>query len=347
MAHHTSFFGLALVAALAFAGMQTGARAQSPAERARPMTIITSSPPGGGYDAYSRLLSRYMPRYLAGHPTIIVQNMPGGAGIRAANYLYNIAPKDGSTFALLDRAVSTAPLLYGDESKAQFEATKFNWIGSVMRENGMTVLATGAPVNSIEDARRQEVIVGSTGPEQDTSMYPRLLNELLGTKFKVIFGYAGQPEIFQAVERGELHGLFMSGWSGNGRAYVRERMSRGQMKLLLQISATGDPQHKDTPTIVEMVTRPEDREIVDLLLSRLSLGRPFMAPPGVPAERVAELRKAFRQAIEDPELRAEAAQQRLAIDPIWGEEAQEIISRAYRADPALLKRTRDIVRVAP
>ncbi|MDO9441862.1 MAG: tripartite tricarboxylate transporter substrate-binding protein [Beijerinckiaceae bacterium] len=346
MAHRTFLFGTIFAAALAFAGLRDAVFAQSPPDRSRPMTIITSSPPGGGYDAYSRLLSRYMPRYLPGNPTIIVQNMPGGAGIRAANYLYNIAPKDGSTFALLDRAVGTAPLLYGEESKAQFEATKFNWIGSVMRENGMTVLASSAPVSTIEDARRREVIVGSTGPEQDTSMYPRLLNELLGTKFKVIFGYAGQPEIFQAVERGELQGLFMSGWSGNGRAYVRERMSRRQMKLLLQISSTGDPQHKDTPTIVEMVTRPEDREIVDLLLSRLSLGRPFMAPPGVPAERVAELRKAFRQAIEDPDLRAEAAQQRLAIDPIWGEEAQEIITRVYRADPALVKRTRDIVRVA-
>lgn len=218
---------------------------QSAPRAAKDMIIITSSPPGGGYDAYSRLLGRHLKKHLPGHPNINVNNMPGGAGIRAANYLYNIAPKDGSTMALLDRAVATAPLLYGDESKAQFDATKFSWIGSVMRETGMVVVSTRDTAKTIQDATRTDVVVGSTGPEQDTSMYPRLLNELIGTRFKLVFGYAGQPEIFHAIERNELEGLFMSGWSGNGRAYVREQMSRGNMRLLLQISAQPDSMHPD------------------------------------------------------------------------------------------------------
>ena len=333
-----------LMSALALTSAPATAQSTAAPFRHKDMIIITSSPPGGGYDAYSRLLGKYMQRYLPGQPNIIVQNMPGGAGIRAANYLFNIAPKDGSTFALVDRAVSTAPLLYGEASKAQFDAVKFNWIGSVMRETGMAVVSTHAPVQTIDEAKVKEVIVGSTGPEQDTSMYPRLLNELLGTKFKIIYGYAGQPEIFQAVEKRELQGLFMSGWSGNGRAHVREEMARGEMKLLLQIAAEPDPMHADVPTIMDAVTKPEDRKIVEMLLARLALGRPFIAPPGVPPERIAELRAAFKSAIQDPELRAEATKIRLAIDPIWGDEAQEMIAKVYRSDPALIARTREMIK---
>ena len=333
---------------IAGATFATTALAQTAGAQRQPrdMVIITSSTPGGGYDAYSRMFARHMPKHLPGNPTIIVNNMPGGAGIRAANYLYNIAPKDGSTIALLDRAIPTAPLLYGEDSKAQFEATKFNQIGSVMRETGMVVLSSSSPVNSIEDARKHEIIVGSQGPEQDTAMYPRLLNQLIGTKFKIIYGYHGQPDIFHAVEKNELQGLFMSGWSGNGRAYVLDRMSKGEMKLLMQIAAERDPRHKETPTVLEAVTSAEDKRIIELLLSRLSLGRPFMAPPGVPAERVQNLRTAFRKSLEDPELIAEAEKSRLAIDPIWGEEAQEMLARVYTMDKAVIDRIRGIIKLA-
>jgi tripartite-type tricarboxylate transporter receptor subunit TctC len=309
------------------------------------MRIITSSPPGGGYDSYSRLFAKHMSKYIPGNPTIIVNHMPGAGGIRAANFLYTVAPKDGTTISLIDRAVATAPLLYGSDSKAQYDAVKFNWLGSAMRESGMGVVSTRSPVRSIEDARKQEVVIGATAPEQDPSMYARLLNELLGTKFKTIHGYAGQPEQFLAIEKGEVDGLFMSGWSGNGRAYVRDKMAKGEMRLLVQISAQKDPMHMETPTLMELVTDPGSRQIVELLLSRLSLGRPFLAPPGVPADRVALLRTAFRRAIEDPELRAEAAAQRLAIDPIYGEEAEQIIKQIYQSPPELVERARKIIRV--
>ena len=163
--------------AIAAATFATGAVAQQ-----RDMVIITSSGPGGGYDAYSRMFARYMSRHLPGNPTIIVNNMPGGAGIRAANYLYTIAPKDGTTIALIDRGIQTAPLLYGAESRAQFEATKFHQLGSVMQETGMIVLSTKSPANSLDDMRKMEIIVGAQGPEQDPAMYPRLLNQLAGSK---------------------------------------------------------------------------------------------------------------------------------------------------------------------
>src|SRR4051812_21798667 len=290
-----------LLGLVALAAGMVAAQAQ-PAEEffrnKKELNIITSSSPGGGYDQYSRLVARYMSKYLPGNPNIIVQNMVGGGGIRAANYIYNVAPKDGSVFCLIDRGMPTAPLLYGDKSQARFDAVKFAWIGSIMRETGMGVLSGHSAVKNIEEAKQREIFFGSTGPETDPAMFVRLVNDLLGTKIKAIHGYKGQPDEFQAAEKGELDGLFMSGWSGPGRAYVRDQMGRGQMGLLVQMAAEKDkdPQHLDTPSILELVSNPDDRQIIGLVLGRMTLGRPFIGPPGVPEDRVVLLQKAFRQA---------------------------------------------------
>jgi tripartite-type tricarboxylate transporter receptor subunit TctC len=341
--------GLVVVAA-ATGWLAPAARAQ-PADEffrgKRELNLITSGAAGGGYDSYSRLMARHMAKYLPGNPTIIVNNMPGGGGIRAANFLYNIAPKDGTVLALIDRGIPTAPLLYGEQSKAQFDAVKFTWLGSIMRETGMGVMSARSPIKTVADLKTREAFVGATGAETDPAMYARLMNDLLGTKFKVITGYKGQPEEFQAIEKGELDGVFMSGWSGPGRAYVRDQISKGQMRLLVQVAAEKDPQHTDTPTILELVSTPEDRKIVELVLDRISLGRPFLAPPGLPADRAAMLRAAFHQAVDDPELRAEAQKQRLAIDPTYGEEAHEVIKRLYQSPQQVVERTRKIVAFTP
>jgi tripartite-type tricarboxylate transporter receptor subunit TctC len=344
-------FSVSLVAA-ASGWLTAAAQAQSADEFFRgkkEFNLITSSSAGGGYDQYSRLVARHMSKYLPGNPNIIVQNMVGGGGIRAANYIYNVAPKDGTVFALIDRGMPTAPLLYGEKSQARFDAVKFSWIGSIMRETGMGVVSTRSVVKTIADAKTHEIFFGSTGPETDPAMFVRLVNDLLGTKIKAIHGYKGQPDEFQAAEKGELDGLFMSGWSGPGRAYVRDQMSRGQMGLLVQMAAEKDkdPQHLETPSIVELVSNPEDRQIIALVLGRMTLGRPFIAPPGVPEDRLALLRTAFRQAVEDPELRADAQRQRLAIDPTWGAEAEDVIKRLYQTPPQVVERTRRIVAVTP
>jgi tripartite-type tricarboxylate transporter receptor subunit TctC len=312
----------------------------------RELTLITSSAAGGGYDQYSRMLARHMAKYLPGNPTIVVQNMIGGGGIRSANFLYNVAPRDGTVFGLIDRGMPTAPLLYGEKSQARFDAVKFSWIGSVMRETGMGVLATRSVVKSIADARRQPIFFGSTGPETDPAMFVRLVNELLGTRIKVIHGYKGQPEEFQAIERGEIDGLFMSGWSGPGRAYVRDRIGRGELRLMLQMSPGRDPMHSETPTILELVSAPDDRRIVELVLDRMTLGRPVFGPPGIAADRLALLRRAFRQTIEDPELKADAEKQRLALDPTWGDDADRLIKALYGTPAGVIERARRIVAVA-
>jgi tripartite-type tricarboxylate transporter receptor subunit TctC len=338
---------LAGLAVVVLAGsMPLAARAQSAEEffrGKRELNLITSSATGGGYDSYSRLLAHHMSKYLPGNPTIVVQNMLGGGGIRAANYIYNAAPRDGTVFGLIDRGMPTAPLLYADKSQARFDAVRLSWIGSILRETGMGVLSAHSAVASVDDARAHPMFFGATGPETDPAMYARLVNDLIGTKIKVINGYKGQPEEFQAIEKGELDGLFMSGWSGPGRAYVGHQVGKGRMRLLLQMAPTRDPQHMDTPTILDLVSAPRDRQIVALVLDRTELGRPVVAPPDVPADRVGLLRAAFRQAVDDPQLRADAQMQRLAIDPIYGEEAQVIIGRLYASPAEVVERMRRIV----
>ncbi len=338
-----------IAAVVAVALMMSTAAAQSAEEffRARrELNLVVSSAVGGGYDSYSRLIAHHMSKYLPGNPTIVVQNMLGGGGIRAANYIYNVAPRDGTVFALIDRGMPTAPLLYADKSQARFDAVRFSWIGSIMRETGMGVISARSRVVSIEDARTHPMFFGATGPETDPAMYSRLVNDLIGTRIKVINGYKGQPEEFQAIERGELDGLFMSGWSGPGRAYVRDRIGRGELRLLVQMAPSRDPEHLDTPAIMDLVSAPADRRIVELVLDRVALGRPVVAPPELPADRIRLLRAAFRQAVEDAELRADAQTQRLAIDPIYGEEAQVIIRRLYGTPPDIIERMRKIVQLS-
>ena len=338
--------GLATALALAASLLASPTRAQPADEFFRgkkELNLITSSAVGGGYDSYSRLIARHMSKYLPGNPTIVVQNILGGGGIRATNYIYNVAPRDGTVFALIDRGMPTAPLLYADKSQARFDAVRFSWIGSIMRETGMGVISTRAAAANIEDAKSHALFFGATGPETDPAMYARLVNDLLGTRIKVINGYKGQPEEFQAVEKGELDGLFMSGWSGPGRAYVRDQISKGQMRLLVQMAPARDPQHPDTPTLMDLVSSPQDRQIVALVMDRVALGRPVVAPPGLAADRLALLRAAFRQAIDDPELRAEAEKLRLAIDPTFGEEAQSVIERLYASPTDVVERMRKIV----
>jgi tripartite-type tricarboxylate transporter receptor subunit TctC len=348
MSSYRPVIGLAVIAAASL--WLTPAAAQTAEDfyrGKRELTLITSSSAGGGYDQYSRLVARHMSKYVPGNPNIIVQNMVGGGGIRAANFLYNVAAKDGTVYSLIDRGMPTAPLLYGEKSQARFDAVKFSWIGSLMRETGMGVLAARSVVKTIDDAKRHEIFFGSTGPETDPAMFVRLVNDLLGTKIKVIHGYKGQPEEFQSVEKGELDGLFMSGWSGPGRAYVRDKMSRGEMRLLVQMAPEQDPLHMETPAIMQLVSAAEDKQIVQLILDRMTLGRPFIAPPGVPADRLALLRDAFRKAVEDPELRADAERQKLAIDPTWGDGAEQVIRRLYATPQHVVERTRKIVAVAP
>ena len=334
-------FGLASIGA-------TSAMAQAAADfyAAKPtMRLIVSSTPGGGYDLFGRLVARYMTRYLPGNPQIVVQNMPGGGGITAANYLYNVAPKDGTLFGLIDRGIPTAELLYGPDSKSQFDIKQFNWLGSISKEIGVGVIATRAPAHTVNEFKTKEVVFGSNGLETDSAMYSRLFNSLLGTKLKVVAGYPGQTEYLLAMTRGETDGLFMSGWSGPNRATVLREFQAGQARFFAQMTTTPNPDFGDTPTIMDLVKDPKDREIVKILLSRLDLGRPFLAPPGVAADRIAALRAAFKKSAQDPEMIQEAVQSGNSVDPIFGDEAQAMILSLLATPPETVARMQAIVRI--
>jgi tripartite-type tricarboxylate transporter receptor subunit TctC len=308
------------------------------------MRIIVSSTPGGGYDLFGRMVARHMSKHLPGAPSIVVQNMPGGGGITASNYLYNVAPKDGATLAVVDRGVPTAELLYGRDSNSQFDPLKLTWIGSMSKEIGVGLVASNAPAITVDEMKKREVVFGSNGLETDSSMYARLLNALLGTKIKVVVGYPGQTEYYMAMTKGETQGLFMSGWSGPNRLAALRDVEAGSVKYFVQMSSERIAEFGNTPTVFDIVKDPTDRQIVEILLSRLDLGRPFLAPPGVAADRIAMLRKAFRETAADGEFNSEITKSGNKVDPIFGEDAQKMMEKLYSTPPAVLARMKSIVK---
>lgn len=310
------------------------------------LRLIVSSSPGGGYDTMARLVARYMSQHLVGNPSIAVQNMPGAGGVIAVNYLANVAPKNGSVFALVDRGVMTAKILYGDDSKTQFDSRKLAWLGSVTKEAGVGLFSTRSGLKSLDDAKKRESVIGATGLETDPAMYARLFNSLLGTKFKVIPGYAGETEFYQAMEQGETDGMFASGWSGPNTVKELEGYHAGRLTYFVQMAKQRLPELPDTPTVLDVVTKQEDRQIIEILLSRLSLGTPFVAPPEVAADRLAVLRGAFRATVADGDFQRDVERQYNHVNPTFPEEAEQQIATVFAMPESVTQRLREIVKIA-
>jgi tripartite-type tricarboxylate transporter receptor subunit TctC len=213
-----------------------------------------------------------------------------------------------------------------------------------MSESGMAVISAKSPARTIDEATKVEVVLGSTGSEGDTAMLPRMLNEMFHTKFKLITAYKGQPEVVQAVQKGELDGLFMSGWSGQTRELLMQMFQRNEIGFMVQMSFKRDPDVGDVPTIMELVTNDDDRQVMEVILGRLALGRPFVAPPGVPADRVKLLRDVFMQACADPGLVLEGDKMRRYIQPIDGETTQKMIEAVYKTSPEVIAKIRTYVK---
>ncbi len=310
------------------------------------LRLIVSTSAGGGYDAMGRLVARYMSKYLPGNPTIAVQNMPGAGGVLAVNYLANVATRDGSTFALLDRGVMTARILYGDDSKTQFEPRKLRWLGSVTKEAGVGIFTTRSGLRTLDDAKKREVVFGVSGIETDPAMYGRLLNALFGTRFKMIPGYSGETGYDQAMMSGETDGMFASGWSGPNTIKELEAYRAGQLVYFVQMAKQRVAELPNVPTVLDLLHNEEDRLIVDVVLSRLVLGTPFLAPPDVPADRLALLRSAFRAAVSDQDFHKDVERQLNRVDPTYPEEAEKVIDAVYATPADVTQRLRDIVKIA-
>ena len=335
-----------MLAGLLMAAATAPAAAQTPAEfyKGKRMTLITSASVGGGYDQYARLLAKHMPRFIPGNPTIVVQNMVGADGIRAANYLYKVAAQDGSVIGGLSR--NNGVLHFYDPSNAavQFDARKFHWLGSPQQEIGLFVLRTEKGAKSIDDLKRIEVTSSSTARSSPTSIYARMLNVLYGTKIKVVEGYPGSQEALLAMERNEVDSHVSGGSSAAFRARIAPLLKSGAAKIILQMGMTRDAEYPDIPTAIEIMPTAEGKQLFEIAFAEQVMGRPFVVPPGVPADRVKVLRDAFDAAVKDPELLKDAKSQRMEIDPVSGAEINALLDRVYAAPPALAARLREMAR---
>jgi tripartite-type tricarboxylate transporter receptor subunit TctC len=328
--------------ALAFAAAGT-ARAESTVDvyKDKQLKLIISSSPGGGYDLYSRLVARHLPDHLPGAPIIVPQNMPGAGGIKAADYLYTVAPKDGLTIGNLQNTVPFEPM-YGTK-QATFDPGKFNWLGSPSKEVAFLLVWHTVPVNTLDDAKTHELILGASGNNSTPAFYARVLQSVFGIKVKLINGYPGQTESFLAMEKGENEGYSSTFWSSLKTTHP-DWIADKKIKIIVQYALEPHPELKDVPFALDLLKgKPEDRKLMQVASAPLSLGRPFVAPPDVPADRVAALRTAMMDTFKDQSFKDDCTKERLESDsPISGEETQQVISKMYAAPPEVLARLRQI-----
>jgi tripartite-type tricarboxylate transporter receptor subunit TctC len=336
----TFAFGIA-AAVLAAMPVTTG-WAQTPAEfyKGKNVDVYIGYSVGGAYDVYARLLARHLGKHIPGNPNVIPKNMDGAGSLRLANWLYNAAPKDGTVFGTIARGGAFDPLF--GKKEAQFDATKFNWIGSANDEVSVCVAWHTSGIKTIEEAMQKELIVGGTGPSADTDQFPRITNGVLGTKFKLVSGYPGGNDISLAMERGEVFGR--CGWSWSSVIATQKGWyDDKKINVLVQLALNKHPDLPNVPLILDLAKTPEQKQILTLVFARQALGRPYLAPPGVPQDRVDALRKAFTDTMKDKDFLAEAEKAKLEITPISGENVQKIVIDTYKVDPAIAKKTGEML----
>ena len=299
------------------------ARAQQLFYAGKTIDLIVSTGAGGGHDSNARIIARHWINHIPGKPNMVVKNMPGAGHVRAGNFLYNQAPKDGTVLATLVPAFLLAQVL--ESSKAiQFDAARFNWIGASASNNSTIYVWSTSSVQNMADAMKQEVIMGATGAGSYTQIYPLIMNAIVGTRFKVIAGYGATPEINLAMERGEVHGR-----AGNNFNSLRmenpEWLRDGKIRFLAQVGLKRDAEHPELPLMMEFGKTESDRALLRLFSADIAVGRPFLAPPGAPPERVEVLRRAFDKVVSDPAFLKEARDAQVDVSPVKGEDLQSIV----------------------
>lgn len=306
--------------------------------KGKQMQFIIRSNAGGGYDQYSRLLGRHIVKHIPGNPTMLPVNMPGGGGLQAANFIAQAAPKDGTYLTMVGQGLPMDQAL-GLSKGLQADMKTFNWIGNMSDSNQITVAWHSSPTKTIEDAMQRETVIGATGAGSISTQIPAVLNNVLGTKFKVIFGYPGGPEINLAMERGELEGRATNPWASYLSVtphYVAEK----KLNLLVQTGMKKEKDLPDVPLMRDLAKTPEQKAILDYVSKAVAVGRPVGTTPGVPADRVAALRKAFDATLTDPAFIAEADKQKMEISAMTGAELQQIITDVLEAPVDLLEKVR-------
>jgi len=325
---------LSLVVAIDLAG--SADETQAADFKGQTITIAIGSGTGGGYDAYGRLAARHLPKHLPGNPAVVPKNMPGAGGVVSANWLYNVAPKDGTALGIFQAGAPYEPL-FGN-TQAKFDPTKFTWLISLNRLANIGIFWHESPVRTIEDLFKGEVLVGSSGGgNASTQVFPILLNNLIDTKFKVIAGYTGTGETNLAMERGEVYGIVGTEWSSL-KASKPDWIRDNKVRVVFQISLSSHPDLKHVPSIVDYIKDPESRQVVELLLARQEYGRTFTAPPGVPADIAAALRKGFADIAVDPALLADAAKMGAEIEVGTHDQILALLNKTFNAPKPLVDR---------
>jgi tripartite-type tricarboxylate transporter receptor subunit TctC len=318
-------------------------RAQTPAEfyKGRTIELDIGLSVGGAYDAYARILARSMGKHLAGNPAIVPKNMEGAGSMRLANYLYNAAPRDGTSFGTINRGTPFEPLLAN--KGAQFDATRYNWIGSTNNEVSVCVAWSTSGIATFEDAKIHELVVGATGPSADTYQFPKITNAVLGTKFKIVTGYPGGNDVDLAMERGEVQGR--CGWSWTSVKGLHQAwLDQGKLDILYQM---GLSKHRDLPAvplIIDLAKTDEERAILRLIFARQVMAWPFLAPPGVPGDRIEALRTAFMATMQDKDFLAEADKAGLEVTPVTGSDIQKLVQDVYATPAAIAGKAAELLR---
>jgi tripartite-type tricarboxylate transporter receptor subunit TctC len=331
-----------LLGILSLAPFSGGARAQDPAEfyKGKTVDLMIGYTSGGGYDLYARLLARHMGKHIPGNPIVVPKNMEGAGSLRLANWLYNIAPKDGTVFGTITRSAASDPLL--GQHGIQYDADKFIWLGSANNEVSVCVTWYTSGIATIEDMKTKDLTLGATNRADDTYQFARMVSELLGFKPKMVTGYPGGNNVVLAMERGEVQGRCGWSWSSVKTAHP-SWITEKKINIIIQFALARHPDLPDMPLIMDFAKNDAQKQALQLLLSRQVMGRPFLAPPGLPPERAAALRKAFMDTMNDKEFLADAERSKFEITPVSGEQIQKLVGDLNQTPPEVAKMAAEII----
>ncbi|MFM2443258.1 MAG: hypothetical protein RJB09_444 [Pseudomonadota bacterium] len=328
----------AVLLALGAVGLNAPARAQDVADfyKTKNVELFIGYSVGGGYDIYGRLVARHIGRFLPGSPTVIPRNMEGAGSVRLTNWLYGAAARDGSVIGTISRGVPFDPIL--GRPGSQFEAVKFSWIGSANDEVSMCMVMASTGVTTFEDLKKKEIVVGAAGASSDDDQFPRVINAVLGTTMRVISGYPGGNDISLAMERGEVQGR--CGWSWSSLKSTHGHWVKDKkVTLLAQLGLSKHADLPNVPSIMDFAKTSEDKAMLRLIFARQGLGRPFLAPPGIPAERLVALRKAFDATMKDADFLADADKGKMEINPLTGPQVEALVAQVYaEVSPEIAKK---------
>jgi tripartite-type tricarboxylate transporter receptor subunit TctC len=305
--------------------------------RGKQVRIAVGSAVGGGYDLFARAVARHIVNHIPGNPAVIVQNLPAAGGVVMVNQLYMVGPKDGTVIGAPINGIPTMPLL--QPGAAQFHAGKLNWIGSTNREPYVAFLWHSAPVQSLAELQRTEVLVGATTPGTTMSDFPAITNDILGTRFKVVRGYQGTPQINLAIERGEVQGMGGIGWQ-SVKTQTPHWIAENKIRIIAQFGLRRHAELPDVPLMMDLANSDADRRALSMMFGRTEYGRPYFLPPDVPPERVEALRRAFDATMKDPAFLAEAAKLQFEVDPLTGEQVQALVAQLANTPREVVTRVR-------